>query len=98
MPGRRYDVSDFVSLKAQMNLASEPGMSHGMLDVDLKARRLLGLLAQVGGVACGHEEGGMGAAMSAAETALYSAHRAFMPWHGRTQIHAMWINNASRCV
>lgn len=37
-PGRRYDVNDFVSLKAQMNLASEPGMSHGMLDVDLKAR------------------------------------------------------------
>ena len=31
-------MNDFVSLKAQMNLASEPGMSHGMLDVDLKAR------------------------------------------------------------
>ncbi|KAK9821212.1 hypothetical protein WJX81_000004 [Elliptochloris bilobata] len=32
----KYDVNDFVSLKAQMNLASEPGMSHGMLDVDFK--------------------------------------------------------------
>ena len=39
-----------MSLKAQMNLASEPGMSHGMLDVDLKARRLFGLFAQVEGV------------------------------------------------
>ena len=44
-----------MSLKAQMNLASEPGMSHGMLDVDLKARRLFGLFAQAEVVACGHD-------------------------------------------
>ena len=60
VPGRRYDLSDFVSLKAQMNLASEPGMSHGMLDVDLKARRLSGLFAQAEGITCSYEEGGLG--------------------------------------
>ena len=41
-------MNDFVSLKAQMNLASEPGMSHGMLDVDLKARRPPSLFAPRG--------------------------------------------------
>jgi hypothetical protein len=35
---RRYDVNEAVSLKAQMQLAAEQGMSHGMLDVDFKAR------------------------------------------------------------
>ena len=48
VPRRRYDLSDFVSLKAQMNLASEPGMSHGMLDVDLKARASLACLHRLG--------------------------------------------------
>jgi len=33
---RRYDVNEYMSLKAQMNLAAEQGMSHGMLDVDFK--------------------------------------------------------------
>ncbi len=37
---RRYDVNEAVSLKAQMQLAAEQGMSHGMLDVDFKARAL----------------------------------------------------------
>lgn len=31
-------MNEAVSLKAQMNLAAEQGMSHGMLDVDFKVR------------------------------------------------------------
>ncbi|KAK9823803.1 hypothetical protein WJX72_005619 [[Myrmecia] bisecta] len=39
MTGRmRYDVNDFISLKSQIQLAQEEGMSQGMLDVDLKGK------------------------------------------------------------